>query len=586
MKAEFKVKKSISLSKAAVGKKSFKYQQGAFGIQGALTLFLAVLFAVLAIDSGRLMQEKKRLQSVADMAALDASSLGGNCGNGNLAEVVAEAQLSAARNNHALTDGGTLQVSMGDVVAGNDGIRAFTVGDPTTAMAVEVTAGNTVPASLIAGGLFGDQINLQATAVAERTAIAGFSAGSGLLNLNTEASILNALLGGVLGSTVNLDLVSYQGIAVTNVTLLNIIEAAAGVGTVDELLSANLSVGELLQVFAQAVSASNTASVDAIAATELLANATVSDLSVNVGDILSVTTPDVEQAATVDVNLLDLLTTTILVANGQHAIELPLGVSLLGLHIDTFLTVIEPPQIAIGPPGKNADGDWITQTHTAQIRLDTTVTGGLNLLLVSVDVDLDIGIEVASGDAWLDNIDCYNSTNPITTVTIGTQPGLATVALSGTEDPSDPATISVRLLLGLIKLADIEAGLSLPLVDPNGGDLEYTVAVSNETPSPGTDPCLNDLLPCTKRVDSSLGGSLENGLTQLFDELQLQITLAGLSLNIVNDLVTGLVGPLIVQLSSALPALLDPLLRILGIQVGYLDVQLFVVDISRPKLLI
>ncbi|PKM36244.1 MAG: hypothetical protein CVV06_12040 [Gammaproteobacteria bacterium HGW-Gammaproteobacteria-10] len=57
-------------------------QRGVLGLLGGLVLFLSVLFTALAMDTGRLMLEHRRLQLVADMAALDASSQSGGCGDG------------------------------------------------------------------------------------------------------------------------------------------------------------------------------------------------------------------------------------------------------------------------------------------------------------------------------------------------------------------------------------------------------------------------------------------------------------------------------------------------------------------------
>ncbi|HBA66667.1 MAG TPA: hypothetical protein DCZ48_10930, partial [Methylococcaceae bacterium] len=232
-------------------------QRGALGVLGGLVLLLSVLFTALAVDTGRLMLEHRRLQLVADMAALDASSQSGGCGDGTLALAEAAAQTSAARNNHSIADARTLDVLLGNVSVGTGGVRNFTSDDPESSMAVQVTAGNTVPASLFAGGLLGREATLQATAVAERQALAGFCVGSGLLSFNTQDSIvLNALFGEILGSPLSLDAVSYQGIANARVSLLSLVQAAIGVGTVDELLHVPLVVGDLLQIYADALNAS------------------------------------------------------------------------------------------------------------------------------------------------------------------------------------------------------------------------------------------------------------------------------------------------------------------------------------------
>ncbi|MDO9422614.1 MAG: pilus assembly protein TadG-related protein [Methylobacter sp.] len=582
--------------------RSFARQRGALGILGALTLLLSVLFTALAVDTGRLMLEQRRLQSVADMAALDASSQSGSCGDGTLATAQAAAEASAARNNHPVDGTRTLNAALGNTSAGTDGVRRFASGDPATAMSVEVVAGNTVSASLFAGGLLGGEAILQASAVAERQALAGFSAGSGLVSLNSEDSaLLNSLLGGILGSAVNLSLVSYQGIAATNVTLLNLVEAAAGVGTVQELLAADLSVGELLEIYANAVNASGVANADATAAMQTLINANVSTLSAAFGDVLAVTTPNVEEAASASVNLFDLITTTALVANGENALTLPLAVNLPGglLDVNTILKVIEPPQIAIGPPGKDENGKWRTQMRTAQVELDTRIQSNVNLIVAQAVVNLALKVEVAQGSAWLKSIQCRNRQNPTSIVTIGAQPGIASIALTRAIPPNTPpAAIRVKLLD--IPVADVEVGLNLPLEPPGETDLVYEVNTNDA-----------DALPMVQRASSGVGGSLDNGLSGLADSLQLKVTplsltlaerlLLGPLLNALLDDLDGilreqLLSPLLIQLSTTI---LDPLLRLLGIEVGYLDVQLFLLPplprlppendfpaLNRPTLLI
>lgn len=575
-------------ARGSLSRKSPACQRGALGILGAVTLLLSVLFTALAVDTGRLMLEQRRLQSVADMAALDASSQSGSCGDGKLSSAQAAAEASAAHNNHPVGGTRTLAVALGITSTGADGVRVFAASAPETATSVEVIAGNTVPASLFAGGMLGEQATLQARAVAERQALAGFSAGSGLVSLNDEDSdLLNSLLGGVLGSNVNLDAVSYQGIADTNVTLLKLIETAAELGTVDELLDVEtkLTVGELMQIYAAAAAnASDAIDVETIIAGIPIA-ANISDLVIKVSDILAVTTDSdlKEAAAKANINLLDLITTTALVANGENALTLSPGLNLLGLEVNTILKVIEPPQIAIGPPGMDEEGEWRTQIKTAQVSLDAAVHGGPSILL-DVEVDLALKVEVAQGRAWLKSIQCRNQGNAGSIVTIGAQPGIASIALTQATNPSaSAAAISVKLLG--IHVADVEVGLNLPIEPPGETDLVYLVNADNP-------------LPQVQTASSSAGGSLGNGLGGLADSLHLRVIPLSLTLldrlllgplldvllgDLVGNLLDQLLSPLLTQLSATI---LDPLLRLLGIEVGKLDVQLFMLDVDshRPTL--
>lgn len=54
-------------------------QRGAIGLMAALTLGLALVFLLLVVDSGRLYLEKRKLQGIADMAALEAVQRNGDC---------------------------------------------------------------------------------------------------------------------------------------------------------------------------------------------------------------------------------------------------------------------------------------------------------------------------------------------------------------------------------------------------------------------------------------------------------------------------------------------------------------------------
>lgn len=560
------------------------------GILGAIVLLLSILFTALAVDTGRLLMEQRRLQTVADMAALDASSQSGWCGDGSLSTAEASAQASAARNNHPLAGDKTLEVLLGTISVGVGGIRNFVVSNPAASTAVRVTAGNTVPASLFAGGILGREATLQATAVAERRALAGFSVGSGLLSLDSEKSmVLNSLLGEILGSSLDLSAVSYEGIANTNISLLSLVQAAAGVGTVNELLKAPVLVGDLLQIYANAVSASDVADVEVAAAMQTLASTAISNAELTLGDVLAVTAPNVEEAALAEVNLLDLLTSTALVANGNSALTLPLNFGLPGgFTVSTVLNMIEPPQLAIGPPGMDEDGNCRAEARTSQIRLDLTaqgslvksVVGGLlgeglltsllddlfSLLgallgssdLIDVDVAINLAVEAAQGRACLETIQCAGLGSPNSIVTIGVEKGIANVDLN----------VLVTLNLKVVRLLlfpsyeDIQVPLSLSLNLSDAIEESLQFEAGN--------------LPQTQRADSRLGRSLTNALAD-----ENLVNVAGVDLNSL-----GIAAGLVRVILAAVAPVLDALLSVLGVEVGYVDVKLIDLDLGQPDLLI
>lgn len=553
-------------------------QRGAIGILGILTLLVAILFAVVAVDTGRLMLQRQHLQTVADMAALDASSQTGSCGSDDMSAIEALADASAARNNY---NGGALTVQLGQVSVGANGVREFSQSAIETATAVRVEAAKTVPASLFAGGILGNDVTLRAEAVAEREAIAGFSAGSLLVSLSTEESaLLNSLLGGLLGSSVDLGVLAYQGIAATQLSLLELVDASASAGNVEELLNADLSVAQWLNLYADAVAASGAADVDVTAGLAELVGASVNNLNAQFSDILNLTTDNPESAADADVNLLDLIMTTAQVANGSNAVTLPLAVNLPAglLNVGVQLNITEPPQIAIGPPGQDEDGDWLTQMHTAQVELSANIQSTIDLSvlgLVGAEANVDLGllVEVAQGDGWLKSIECATVNSNQSEVTIGAQPGVADINLTRASDQSATgAGIDVSaVVLGLrIPVAEVEVELNLPLQNPGSTELSYEVNPRDE-----------DDLPQTQLASTATG----QALADIADDLQLDITLLGAVSLPLGTLTDALLGQILAPILSALgTAIIDPLLSVLGIEIGSLEVKLFALEIDRPEM--
>ncbi len=562
-------------------------QRGAIGMMGAMVLLLAVLFVALIIDTGRLMMIQRQLQTVADMAAIDAAAQTGYCGTHNAADVEALATASAMRNNHLVTTDETLAVDLGITEPDSNGVRIFSISDNSVATAVKVTTNKSVNASLVAGGILGEQTTLSAVAVAQRQAGAGFSAGTALVSLNTEKmTLLNNLFGGILGSSINLDLLSYQGLASTNIKLLDLVKVHTTASSVDELLSSSLTIGELLTLYTDAFNEGDTANADVASALQTLTMAASSlPATLPISDILAISSPDTTEQLDVEMNLLDLITTSLVVANGTNGIDLTTPVTLPNdsLNVVTELTVIEPPKIAIGPPGKDSNDQWHTAIQTAQIRLKTKIEGNINLVSAQVNTSLAMNLQVAQGEAWLKSIQCRQQASPSAIVTIGAQPGIATVSLTDVDDDSQPAVPLEVSLLG-IPIAEVPVALNIPAQSADASDLVYSVS-------------LDEPLPQMQTASSAVSSSLQNGLSGIDSELEigpvsaLSLSLAeelllGPLLNTVlsdlnNTLLTELLSPLLTQVSDSV---IDPLLDILGIQVGSMDVTLISLDQERPSI--
>lgn len=186
-------------------------QRGAIGLMAVGVLAVVLVCTLLVVDSGRLYLEKRKLQGVADTAALEAVSRSGTCMAGLTA--AAYAAQSVARNNFVVGSGNTLATSCGSVATAASGQRTFSA-NPALSSAIQVVVSKTVPTS-ISGGVWalfsGNPVSLNtvltATAVAAMHAptLAQLTINSTLASVNTaSASLLNPLFSSLLGGNVNL----------------------------------------------------------------------------------------------------------------------------------------------------------------------------------------------------------------------------------------------------------------------------------------------------------------------------------------------------------------------------------------------
>ncbi|WP_207883922.1 pilus assembly protein TadG-related protein [Pseudomonas sp. 30_B] len=586
-------------------------QRGAIGIMAAGTLLLALICLALVVDTGRLYLEQRKLQRVVDSAALETATRSGMCGSQVPAQIQTYAASSAASNGFVPGSGDSLVATLGSIqlvkAYGVDDARRNFVPGGNMADSVRVLATHTVPSSVILNlaSLFTDAsttTTLSAQAVARRTAMAGLSAGSGVLSLDSSNSaLLNGLLGSLLGTSLNLDVTTYQGVAGANVSLRALSQQLQAVGVnleagkVDSLLGANVTAAQLLQAMVSAADASQLAQVNTALLNTALASINVPAAQLTLGQILSVVAPGSVRDSALDagVNLFDLMMATVLLANQNHAVTVPAQtLSIPGLASQTLsLTVISPPQIVFGYPGKNGAGTWRTQATSTQVRLEAKVhVDLLDLKLVTVDVDLKV--EIAKGTAALESIQCGGVGKPVE-VDIQAKPGIATLALdakvTGLGSNATGNLLDVALSNGS-QGTSIDAGGEQLLI--------FDVASRADLPSP------------VKRVESPLGASLAAGLADLSKNLKLTVKLMpnncnlplvgwllcpigklvnGVSDTLINseqgvgNLLTGALSEIVGELGSEL---IDPLLQLLGIQTGILDVRLIDLQTGGSELLI
>jgi uncharacterized membrane protein len=562
-------------------------ERGAIQFATPSVILLAIFVAALAVDVGRLAWNKRQLQEVADIAALDAMRAFGQCRE-NSGDPVAAAQASAVRNGY---DGNLAatpnKVEIGSVSTQADGVRKFTAGGvAATATAVRVFATRQVPFTMIASALLPGEATLQAEAVAAREAIGSLSAGSFAARFDTgDSPAWNGTLGPLLGGNVALSAVSYQGLADANFALGDLV-AAANVGSLEELLDLELSAPEYLNLLADALSDGGGES-SVVATLNALAGSIDAALSVTLGDILDVTAGAGDAAFDAQLNALDMLAVGAQVARGDAAVLIdPLGVTVPGLLSATAqLRIVQAPRIALpGPPGKDASGEWNTEVRTGQVRMAINLNlGNHSILGISVPVGADLFVEAAQTAAHLDAIDCADASDPVHRVVVGAEPGLVRLGLgkypdfmnSPDPEPSKFADVKLSLpLLGTIKVAEVTGFSDIPFQSA-GIDLDFTGPFVPQIDEPSEDN--------TQTVGTPLGDGISNALATLIANSDVQVVAVG-AVSLSASQVTSATGGVTNLLEPVLTALDEPLTSIfdaLGISLGGADITILSLGSGR-----
>ncbi|MGL4961427.1 MAG: pilus assembly protein TadG-related protein [Inquilinus sp.] len=610
---------------------------GILGDRGAIAPFAALMLlpligtAALATDVGLWYAQRRHLQAAADMAALSAAQ--------NPVEASAIAGDLLQRNGFDAEE--LKSITLGTYCPDFENIKVpadrFLPGlvacpdgrTPPAPNAVMVSAQTTVPGVLSRAVLSEDEgsgqiggtpgsaddpnlhkVSVQATAA--RIDEAGFQAGTGLVEVDTQKSaLLNAVLGNVLGTSINLTAVQYEGLLNADIDALTFLDALAvnvdvSAGTYDGLLDAKISVGALLQATIDALNKAGAVTgigLQAVQGLVSLQGQIVGNPDLTVGDLMDLgvwknlpiggsTAPT---ALAADLNVFQLVTMAIQVANKHNAIYIPaLNVELPGIaSLQVTATVIEPPKsppFAFGPKGM--------RVHTAQVRLQLK----LQLLdlygLLGQGIQLPLYVEAGEGDAVLKDISCGLEPAEDTRVTVSAKSGVAK-AYIGTLPANlmtnfdhevsindiQPAALVDVSLLGIIGIVRVNGRAKVELGSGSYQDLVFDRAdiddrVAQSVASAGM---IDNLLASLGGVDPATGKA----------NLQLSacvVSLAGLCLIPVKaDALGKTVGALHQLLDPVIKGVLDPvvdnLLAALGIRLGVMDVVVTGVRCGVPVLI-
>lgn len=515
-----------------------------------MSFFSVVLlgFAAVGVDGAHFFLVKRHQQAATDMAAIAAAA--------SLESAAATAGTVMTANGFGTA---SLQVAAGVytpdplLAAGN---RFGGTGTPN---AVQVTSTTTEPfifgsalRAVIGASDGGDGFPIRTVAVARKQDLAAFTLGSGLASL--DQGVLNAVLGGLLGTRLSLTLLDYQSLAGASVDLFGFSDALAtrvgGGSTYGALASTTVSPPALLGILAATTSggAQATSALRALAAAGGSAGSGPLGRLIDFGPSGSLAIGALHPL-TARVSALDMVRAVALLGGSGHAVSLDFGATVPGLGQTQLLMNVGEPAVgsgffAIGPEG--------TTLHTAQVRLLlTTQVGGTGL---PASLTVPLYLEVAPATATLKAISCTGGAANAS-VTLGVTTGIAS-AVIGNVSASDfantaaPPSIGPATLLTVAGLLRVTAKVQ-PATAPAG-----TIAV------PFTAADIRGATP--KTVSSGL--SLATLAASLVGSTPITVTLLGLGVS-----PPGLPGAVTAALNAALTpveALLANTLSTLGVSVG------------------
>ncbi len=456
-------------------------RSGNIAIMAAITAPMIMGVLALGVDYGSLTLQKRQLQQTADLAAVSAASAT------NAEQAVFQyfqlnnKNIGVKTATGILTDTGTIPFDATTVFSNRDGYAEVIKGRyvPDASVAVgqrfveNATPTNAVKVNILEkgriyfAGTFTTPPTLGAVGTAAAQRVAAFSVGSRVASLNS--GLLNSLLSGLLGTTVNLNLVDYQALVAADVNALSIIDALATdlnitAGTYRDVLHTEITYGKFISALTKATGTKPVVTA-ALKTLEKTLNKTTVKLRLEqvlaLEPILDKQIGNSENL-NVQAGIFDLITAAATAANGGKQVAVDAGVTVPGLASTKItLAIGEPPvgtpSLAVGSPGT------IVRTSQTRLSIETKVDGLKALLGLSVN--LPLYIEVANAEAKLTDIRC--NANGTGAVDVDVVPGIAEISLGNVDTTAfnnfgrDPrvtkAAIVDSLVLKINGMAHVDA---------------------------------------------------------------------------------------------------------------------------------
>ena len=535
-------------------------QRGNMAILFAFGFTVSALVSAVAVDAAALYHERRLLQAGLDLAAISAAT-----DPSRAAEIAQSVLVEARLLAPASTEGLTVITGRYDPAIADIGLRFTPHAAPANAVAVRIER----QGKLHFASHFAPVPVIEAGGLASVTPEVSFSLGSRLASLN--GGLANAILSGLLGTSISLTLADYNALAAAQVNALTFLDSlalqmAVTAGTYDDLLAMEADAGLIAAALAELTTGQARTALQSIAGAGSghsmpLANFVSLDrwggLPLGSGGAIGLS-----------LSALEVMTAAAALADGDRQVSVNLGAGVPGLVSLTLDLVIgEPMQgsswFAIGPTGT------VVRTAQLRLRLRAQLLGGP--VLLGAGVTLPLWLDLAHAEARVASATCPSPSAPRGSATIEVLPGVAELGLGDWTNPafydfgSTPPQAAVRLvdvlLLRITGTAHVEIAQTTPV----------TLDFSSSEIAAGTLKTAR-----TETAVSSLMGSL-------LADLDLAVSVLGIGLASPATIAQAL-RDLLTPLAPTLDLTIAGTLAVLGLGVGEADVRVYGVRCDQAVL--
>lgn len=533
---------------------------GNVAILFAVAMLVLIACTAFAVDEGALYLQRRAAQGAVDLAAIAAAADPEN------AEAVARSTL--ARNGFLPPPPAGDRDDLPRLVVETGGYTP----DRSLPVSRRFAPGGTSPDAvrldfhergrIYFAHLWSEPPVIGVTAVASAAREASFSIGSGLAAV--DGGLLNALLGQILGTEIDLSAITYRHLLGADVSVFGFLDALADeldieAGTYQDVLSASASRSEIVRAIANTLSGSDQLAAMALAASLGPDGSLPIGRLFDLGDLgrLAIGT-GAESGYSASVSVLGLLTAATALSDGTHEANLDLATGIPGVaDFSVRLAIGEPPQSGAW----FAIGSQDARVSTAQLRLALLLKLAGGAALGGASVRVPLYLSLADSEARVASVDCPASGGSQGSATIDVLPGIARLVLGqpsenfadfGKEPSLDPARLIATPLLRVTATGDAEMGNTEPIPlafspEEIAGDVIKTATADDYT--------------------RSLAQSL-------VDHMRIEVMALGIGLP-TRQLVSRAVRDLITPTTPAIDAAIGALAQTVGLSLGQADLRVY-----------